>query len=164
MAEGQPALTPDLVDFLESGVSILVGTRDAALRPACMRAMGVRIDGAASMLTLHLPEGTAARTLANLRDNKMIAITFSRPTNNRSIQLKGICTDLRPSRDEERTVVECYRAAFLEQLEIIGLPRAVSRRMASWPSVAAVVRVTDIFVQTPGPGAGRRFAGTGGCT
>ncbi len=38
------------------------------------------------------------------------------------------------------------------------MPRAIARRMIWWPSVAIEIEVADVFVQTPGPGAGARLA------
>ncbi len=157
MGAAVPALTGEVVDFIESGVSILVGTRDAGLRPACTRAMGAAMDAARAVLTIYLPEPTAARALANLRDNAQIAVTFSRPMTHRSLQIKGICTGVRPSTDADRLVQERYRAGYAEQLQVVGVRRAVSSRLAYWPSVAVDVAIGDVFVQTPGPGAGRRL-------
>jgi hypothetical protein len=152
-----PALTGEVVEFIESGVSILVGTRDAALHPACTRAAGARVDAERGVLTLYLPQATAERTLANLRDNAQIAITFSRPITHRSLQIKGTCKSVRPSDDADRLLQERYRAGYMEQLQLVGIGRSRSSRMVYWPSVAVDVTIGDLFVQTPGPGAGRRL-------
>jgi hypothetical protein len=146
-----------VVEFIESGVSILVGTRDAELSPACGRAMGARVDLERGVLTIYLPEATSARTLANLRDNAQIAVTFSRPMTHRSLQVKGVCAAVRASGEADRVTQEQYRAGYAEQLLVVGVPRAQSSRMTYWPSVAVDVAVRDLFVQTPGPGAGRRL-------
>jgi hypothetical protein len=157
MGSAVPALTGEVVDFIESGVSILVGTRDARLRPACSRAMGAKVDAAHDRVTIHLPQSSSARTLANLRDNAQIAVTFSRPLTHRSLQLKGVCTEVRAGTEADRSAQEQYRAAYVEQLQLVGVPRALSTRLSFWPSVAVEITVRDLFVQTPGPGAGRRL-------
>jgi hypothetical protein len=158
-------LSDELVDFVQSGVSILVATRDAQLLPQCLRGAGASVHGARDAFTLYLPEAVAERTLANLRDNGRIAVTFSRPIDHRSIQVKGTCISIRPCDERDGAVQERYRAAFVEQLHAVGMPRAVSRRIRFQPSVAVVVKLAELYEQTPGPSAGRPLLGlveTGG--
>ena len=50
-----------------------------------------------------------------------------------------------------------YLAAFVDQLYMVGVPRALGRRMRTAPSVAVTFEVEEVFAQTPGPGAGRRL-------
>jgi hypothetical protein len=145
------------VEFFESGVSILVATRDAALRPACARGAGASVRAPEGVVTVYLPTAVAARTLANVDDNGQIAVTFSRPLTHYSIQIKGICAGTRAGTDEDRAIQQRYRAAYTEQLHAVGLPRATAARLAWWPSVAIDIAVRDFFVQTPGPNAGRRL-------
>jgi hypothetical protein len=157
VTEGAPALPADLVDFLESGVSILVGTRDASLRPETLRAMGAVVDPGRSKVTLYVPQATGKSTLANLVDNGLIAVTFSRALDHRSIQIKGPCTRVRESDETDRAHQERYRALFIEGLAIVGLPRRISERAAYWPSMAVDIAVTELYEQTPGPQAGVRL-------
>jgi hypothetical protein len=161
MVAASVELNNELVDFLQSGVSILVATRDASFRPQCLRAMGAIVDHARSTFTLYLPEAVAGATLENLRENGQIAVTFSRPIDHRSVQLKGTCGAVRPSEEHDRAVQERYRAAFVEQLHAVGLPRTVSSRIRYKPSIAVEVTVAELYEQTPGPGAGRRLGKTG---
>jgi hypothetical protein len=157
MGDPGRALPADLAEFFESGVSILVATRDAALRPACIRGAGASVRAAEGVVTVYLPQATAARTLANVLDNGQIAVTFSRPLTHHSIQIKGTCGEPRASTEEDRALQQRYRAAYAEQLYAVGLPRATAGRLAWWPSVAIDIAVRDLFVQTPGPTAGRRL-------
>ena len=150
-------LPAELVEFVESGVSELVGTRDAALRPHAMRGFGVVVRPDREGITLFLAEKVSQDVLADLRDNGQIAVTFSRPIDHRSVQLKGKATEVRPTSSAERLIQERYLAAWVEQLFQVGLPRALGRRMQIFPSVAVQIEVHEIFQQTPGPGAGRRM-------
>lgn len=145
----------DLVEFLTSGVSLLVGTRDHDNVPACARAMGASIAADRRSLTVYVPVATAERTLANLRDNGRIAITFSRVIDLRGVQIKGQCVGTRASTAEDEPLQQQYAHAFFGALEEIGIPRATSSRWAVTPSVAIEVRPETLFEQTPGPSAGR---------
>ena len=66
-------ISSELAAFIESGISVIVGTRDARLRPDCVRGAGVRADPGAGTLTVFLPAATSERALANLADNGRIA-------------------------------------------------------------------------------------------
>ena len=152
-------LSEELTEFIESGVSTIVGTRDAALRPCVMRASGAFVSEDREHLTVFLNQALAARTRQNLAQTGWIATTFSRPIDHRTLQVKGRVVELRPARAAERARIERYLAAFVEQLYCVGLPRALVRRLRVWPSLAVVIEATDVFSQTPGPGAGARIAG-----
>ena len=151
-------LPPEVAAFLESGISVLVGTRDSGLVPEALRAVGARIEAGGTELTVFLPAATSARTLANLRDNGRIAVCFSRPIDHRSLQVKGRLLSLRDGDGADRAAVERYLEALSECWQEIGVPAAVTRRLARWPAHAARLRIEEVYVQTPGPGAGAPLA------
>jgi len=146
-----PRLSREWVEFVESGVSILVGTRDEALRPEAGRGCG-----AARILVL-VPELTSARTCENAAATGRVAVTFSRPFDHRALQAKGSVIDVRAARDADRAVVDRYVASYVDQLYLVGIPRAVSRKLRCWPAMVIELEVEALFVQTPGIGAGRRL-------
>lgn len=147
-------ISRELSDFVESGISVLVGTRDARLLPECVRVVGARVERGGAELTVFVPEATGAVTIANLRDNGRIAVCFTRPRDHRSIQLKGQLVSIRGANARERRLVDAYRAGLAEELGWVGLPQRVTLRMAHWPCHAVRLKVEQVFDQTPGPGAG----------
>lgn len=149
-------ISRDLVDFVESGVSVLVGSRDAELRPDCQRGFGATVGEDRASLTVYLNAALADAMTRNFRDNGAIAVTFSRPIDHRTFQVKGTVTRVRDAAPEERERQERYLAAFVEHLCVVGLPRSLTRRFRVWPAVAIEMTIDEVFVQTPGPGAGRR--------
>ena len=146
-------LSAELVEFVESGVSLLCGTRDAQLRPDCCRAVGAIVRDRASVTVLLNPL-TAKRTLANLAGGGPVAMTASRPIDYRTIQVKGTASAPRPATEAEQMIAQRYLAAFTEALYLVGLQRAVVRRLRVAPAVAIELAITDVFQQTPGPQAG----------
>jgi hypothetical protein len=150
-------LSEELAEFVEGGLSMLVGTRDAALRPKVERAVGAFVGADRETVTVYLNKVLAAIAIANLDDNGNIALTVSRPYDHRSLQLKGKMLSMRESTEEDRAKQERWLTGFVEHLYIVGLPRSVVRTIKVFPSVAVTMRVEDMFEQTPGPGAGRRF-------
>ena len=146
-----------LAEFLDGGLSILVGRADERARPDCTRGAGVRIDAAAGRMTIYVPTVGADRTLANFSSNGRVAVTFSRPYDNRSYQLKGRVRSVAATSAEDHERQQRWLAAFVEQLAIVGVARSVPRRWRITPSVAVDIDVEELFEQTPGPGAGKRL-------
>jgi len=154
MKSAPPVIPPDLVPFLESGVSILVGTRDEHLRPDGVRGVGVRVEADGREVTVFLAEPPAAGCLGNLAANGRVAVAFSRPVDHRSVQLKGQVVGMRAAGKADREAIDRYRGLLIAALGEVGLsPRLVGRiRMA--PCRAVRFRVEAVYEQTPGPGAG----------
>jgi DNA-binding sugar fermentation-stimulating protein len=151
-------LSEDLVELISSGVDVYVATRDAALEPESMMAMGIRVDAERDVVTVYLPEPGRQATLDNVGNNGEVAVTLVRPSDFRSVQLKGVSLGLRPSGETDKEFQRIFRSALIEQFEIVGVPRSTTRRFTWWPSLALDVRVRDVFGQTPGPRAGERMA------
>jgi hypothetical protein len=67
MAEGVRApLCDEVVELLSSGVVMSLGTRDAALVPECVPAMGSRVNRDRRTLTVFVPRTLVGQTLTNL--------------------------------------------------------------------------------------------------
>jgi hypothetical protein len=152
-----PRLSREWVEFVESGVSILVGTRDEALRPEAGRGCGAAVTALGARILVLVPELTSARTCENAAATGRVAVTFSRPFDHRALQAKGSVIDVRAARDADRAVVDRYVASYVDQLYLVGIPRAVSRKLRCWPAMVIELEVEALFVQTPGIGAGRRL-------
>lgn len=151
------SLPPPFVDLVEGGASVLVATSDLRLRPEATRACGAKVSPDRRRVVVYLPTAVSARARQNLAEHPEIAAGISRPLDNLSIQVKGPCVEVRTGTEEDRAVVERYLAQFRETLYLIGLPRSLTARFNAWPVVAVTFEVRDVFVQTPGPGAGKRL-------
>ena len=150
-------ISAELAAFIEAGVSILVGSRDAGLTPDCLRAIGAQVEGA-DEITVFLPAETARTTVANLLDNGRIAVCFSQIADHRTHQLKGRVVAVAPAGEASRATVDRYRRAIAQELAAVGLPPHLTFRIHHWPCWAVRFRVDDLFDQTPGPEAGARLA------
>jgi len=148
-----PTISPDLAGFLESGISVLVGTRDARLLPEVVRAFGARVESGGSELTVFVPVATAERTLANARENGRMAVCFS-AIDHRSYQVKGRMKAVADADEDDRRSIERYRAALAQVYGSVGMPPRLTYRIRHWPAHAVRLSVESLFLQTPGPGAG----------
>lgn len=151
-------MSEEVAAFLESGLAMVVATRDGDLRPDGTSAWAVRVHDDGIHLTLFLYEEAAARAMRNLKDYPQIAIDLDHPATHRACQLKGQVLASRPARDDERTEIERQIEALSDVLEEIGIPRGTFGGWLQWPCVALEIRADALFEQTPGPGTGGPLA------
>jgi hypothetical protein len=147
----------ELARFLEYGHIAYVATRGDDLLPECMEVCAVKVEAERGLLSIFLAQAMADRTLANLRSNGQAAVNVSRPTDHRTLQLKGIFVDERPAGEEDRAPLMKYLEHLARGFGMVGIPLSVCMRMVAWPSQVVRIAVHDIFEQTPGPGSGRRL-------
>jgi hypothetical protein len=152
-------ITPELAEFFASGIATIVGSCDERLRPDCMRAIGVRADAATGEVEVLLPVANAERTLANLRANGRIAVTFGRAVDHRSIQVKGRMLEIRDGVEADRELAEQFLRNLAADWVPGGIPPRITKSLTSWPAAVVRLAVEELFVQTPGPGAGAELAG-----
>ena len=147
-------LDKNLTEFLEQGVAIHIGTRNARLEPNGARVTAVRVEDEGRSLVAFIPKAATKAVIDDLQHNGQAALSFARPSDDRAVQVKGEFVSLRdPSGDEEIFALAQWQG-FLKQLDLIGLPGAGTSTWTMWPCVAVRIRVTALFSQTPGPDAG----------
>lgn len=143
-----------LATFLESGLSIVVATRDGQLQPDGAIAWAVRVNDSRDRLTVYMHERAAHEMLRNLERFPEIAIDLDLPTSHRACQVKGRFLAARRARKPEKPLVERQMDAFATDLVRIGIPRVMTEGWETWPCTAVEVEVTELYEQTPGPGTG----------
>lgn len=148
----------ELALFLQQGLAINIGTRDATLAPHAAYAPAALVEPDGTHVVVYVPAVGAGPVLADLAHNGQAAVVFARPTDDRACQVKGTYVSHRPAGDDERARVNEQWNGFLQQLEMIGTPGESTRTWMTWPCVAIRLRVTALFNQTPGPDAGARLS------
>jgi hypothetical protein len=151
-------MIPDsIAHLLETGVSVMVGTRNASLMPECTRAWGIRVAPDRHAVTVFLSETFAGETIDNLRANGMIAVTCTRPTDHITCQLKGRVTAIARMTQAGRDRCRQWHHDFMAELQAVGVPPELPEAWIVEPTVAVEFAVSEVFDQTPGPGAGRKI-------
>jgi len=156
VAHGGP-LTPDVAAFLQSAVSILVAAGGADGLPVMARAIACDPDSAAGEIRLLLRTADAAALLAAIAHCSPVAAMFSRPSTNRTLQVKASSAVVEPS---DAALLGCHRQYFAGMAaELAGLgfdARFISCVVSDNGSTLAAIRlaVAQVFDQTPGPAAG----------
>jgi pyridoxine/pyridoxamine 5'-phosphate oxidase len=147
-------LSTELSAFVESGIAIQIGTADARGRPDGARGFGVHVAPDRSSLTVYVGAPMLGENARNLRENPRVAVCFSRPADHRTIQVKGRALEVRDASEADRLHIERYRASAADTFAQIGIPARIFLAAVAWPATAITLTVDEIFVQTPGPGAG----------
>ena len=142
--------------LIEHRVSIMVGSRDAERRPHLLRAVGCRLSGDRRRLALLVPEGSSGEVLNDLRDNGRIAVVFSQPTSNRTLQLKGNDATVAPCGPDDAALADRYVQGFVEEIGRLGFDARLAHTILSRDEALVAVHFTiaEAFEQTPGPSAG----------
>lgn len=147
-------LTSEVVDFIQSGQDARIATSNARREPYGCRVLAAVADESGTHLTAYVPEAAAAPIFANLRTNPAVALAFQRPTDDHACQVKGTLVTARTATDDERAIVNRQQGLLGEKFGQLTVPGVMVAGWTTWPAVAVTVRVTAVFDQTPGPGAG----------
>ena len=144
-------------ELLLAGSATIVATRDDELRPALTRGWGVQVSAGGERLTLCVGTRPGSAVQANLEANGEIAVTCSRPTSYRTVQLKGRAAILGPPTADQLDAVKAQVAAFSAEVVQLGLPVETGALLLDEDLTAVIVEPREVFDQTPGPGAGGRL-------
>jgi len=147
---------PAQAELIGGRVSIIVGSRDAALRPHLMRAVGCMLSEDRRQVTVLINQRSAASVLDDLRANGLIAVVFSVPSTHHTLQLKGDDAQILPCDRDGEAVAERHLRRFIDELADIGIRADVARTLLARDDGLVAVRFTvrEAFEQTPGPQAG----------
>lgn len=138
-------------------MTMRIGTRDAQNWPEIAVPAGAEVGPSAGVLVVYLPKICSDRSVANLRDNGSVALVLSNPFDHHSVQVKGRVIRLGDAPEESRERVERHMARLAERLAGVGIPPRVTLRSNRWPCWKLELEIDDVFLQTPGPNAGRRL-------
>jgi hypothetical protein len=150
-------LPPDLVAMMDRGVSVIVASRDAGLRPSLMRAVGSRVEDDGGAITVYLSRPQSRQVLQDLASTGHIAVVFSEPSTHRTVQLKASRVEMRNAADADAPVLARYLHSMEHEIQQVGFAPPLTRAMLAH-RIEDLVAVRFIpeqaFDQTPGPRAG----------
>ena len=155
-------MIPDrIVEVIHGPAFMHAGTRDERLCPAQAFVIGAVVHPDRETITFFVPESRSERLLSDLKSNGRVALVVGLATHE-AYQLKGVYISSRPADAKERTVQEIYRSKLLSALLQAGYPEQIAKPLvlgfAYQPAVAITFRAEEIFLQTPGPEAGKKIS------
>ena len=151
-------MIPDrVIELLHGPAYMQIGTRDAALRPAHTFAVGAVVHEDRETVTVFVPSARAGRMLADLESSGRVALGIVL-VSHEAYQLKGSYLSTCPTDASDLARQETYRKALLEDALRAGFPEEIAwpltQGFAYTPGTAITFRAEQVFLQTPGPGAG----------
>ena len=149
-----------IVQFLEQRANAaFAGTRNRDLVPFGHRVSGWSIGADGRTLTVLFAEPFTAGVVESLQENGELAFTVEAFPAHETYQLKGRYLSHRPAQHEDIVIVDRIRERFMKNMRPIfpGVPEGTVGAFTSKPVFAVKFEVHEIYVQTPGPGAGARI-------
>jgi hypothetical protein len=150
-----------IVRFLEQSANVgFAGTRDGNLVPHGHRVSGWEVSNDGRILTALLSAPVSGNLLESLQDNGQFAVTIEEFPSHETYQFKGRYLRHRPPQRDDLACVDRIRERFVKGLRraFADAPEDMLRAFVNRPSLAVEFEVREIYLQTPGPGAGTQLA------
>ena len=146
--------------FLEQRANVaFAGIRNRDLVPFGYRVAGWCIGADGRTLTALTSEPLTAGLAESLQENGELALTVEDFPSHETYQFKGRYVSHRPAQREDSAIVDRIRERFMKHMKTVFpvVPEGIVEAFTSKPAFALEFDVSEIFVQTPGPGAGARL-------
>jgi hypothetical protein len=157
---GSVLIPGKIAQFVEQRANVaFAGTRNRDLVPFGHRVSGWSIGADGRTATVFVSEPSTAELVESLQENGRIALTIEEFPSHETYQFKGRYVRHRPVQREDIDIVDRIRVRFIKSMRTVfpAAPEAIVAAFISTPGLAVEFEVLEIFVQTPGPGAGTRL-------
>lgn len=147
-----------ILDFLNRATIGVAGTRDLHLVPHVHRVSGWRVEPDREVLVCSITAAFTPHLMESVEDNGQFSLTIEEIGPHEAYQFKGRFVDAQPCVEADRHAAERVRERFVKVVSpMFGMSPESCRTFCMSPDLAVRFRVQEIYVQTPGPGAGRRL-------
>jgi hypothetical protein len=157
MSKPSPLISSKVAAFAQSGVSITVAARSSRLVPSISKAVGCRIAADLQQVTVLLFGDAAETVCRDIADHGHIAVCFSRPSTNETVQIKGRDARAAPASPTEVAVARRCLDLLVDDLLPLGFEREMIE-VFFWGEAGDLMALSftpdGAFAQTPGPSAG----------
>lgn len=157
-----PVIPGVLLGFLEERGSVgMACSRTADRKPRIRWLSGWRAAADGRELVCLVSRGFTDGLAEEIRDNGEFAATIEHIGPHETYQFKGTVLGIEKAGPEDQALCERLRVRFADTVRKVDCrPEFTGDRLKRYippPEVAVRLRVREIFLQTPGPGAGRRL-------
>ena len=149
-----------MIDFLARASVAVASTRDAHLVPHIHFLSGWSVEEDRETVLCLVAAGFVPNLMGPLEDNGQLAMTAEKIGPHETYQFKGRYVGSRPPCAADVALVEACRERFVVDVQRAygdRFTREMLRRKYGEPALAVRFRVHEVYVQTPGPAAGRRL-------
>ena len=149
-----------ILRFLDQHANLaFAGTRNRELVPYGHRVSGWFVEEGEGRLTALVAEPFTANLVESLQDNGQFALTVEEFPSHETYQFKGRYLRHRAVQEEDLNVAKHIRERFVKSVRHVYADslEPLLRAFIQVPVVAVEFEVHEIYLQTPGPGAGTRL-------
>jgi hypothetical protein len=164
MPEAAIVFTAEQIRLLQGPVSIMVSTCGPLRRPHVARGIGCCVAADRSGVAVLVQAAAAGQVIDDIRSTGRVAVVFSEPLSNRSLQLKARDARIESIGAAGLELAQAWARGYARQIDCRTPPTWTADRLAAAlvPSAAgdlALIAFTPdaLFDQTPGPRAGERM-------
>jgi len=159
-ASSAPKIPGMLIEFLDRASVGIASTRGRDLTPAIHFLAGWRVEENGEIIECLVARGFTDGLEQNLADNGRLTLTAEVIGPHETYQFKGTSAGSRPAGIADATLNEACRRRFFDacQKYYAGQFRDEDvRAKIGPPAVVVRLRVNEVYIQTPGPAAGKRL-------
>jgi hypothetical protein len=148
-----------ILAFLEDKGTVGVsGTRDRNLVPHIHYVSGWSVEPDGRTIRCSIAEPYTDHLMSSLDDNGQFSLTIEQIGSHETYQFKGDYIGSASLTDSDIAAHERSKERFAKVVnQVFGFPEDICRAYILRPSVVVRFIVREIFLQTPGPGAGQRL-------
>jgi len=153
----------DSATFIQTGVSISVAACAPGRRPCMSRGLACKLIDGGQRIGIALRRSQSAEVLDNIRLTARVAVVFSQPTTNRTVQLKGVDARIEAFDQADQPLIDHHLDAFVPEVVALGTPAEMVHALLDYTlddMVMVIYTPSAGFDQTPGPKAGERLSGS----
>lgn len=132
---------------------IHLAVANAEARPFSIRGFGVKVSESSDQLSIFILKAQAEKILNYLSKNKSIAILFTDGFSNESYQIKGDFIELKAIDEKDNELLMQYRNGSLKLFPTMYSKFPLSSEICE----VITCKVNEVFIQTPGPYAGKKY-------
>ena len=148
-----------ILAFLQDrGAVAIGGTRDANLIPRIQYVSGWEVESDRLTIRCSIPEADIDNLISSLEDNGQLSLTVEQIGSHETYQFKGNYIGSTAPNGADLAAHQRIKNRFAKLAsQTFGLPEDIGLAFTPRPSLVVRFTVREIFLQTPGPGAGHRL-------
>jgi len=149
-----------LIDFLDRASVGICSTRGKDLAPRIHFLAGWRVEERGEVVECLVSRGFTDRLEENLADNRRLTLTAEVIGPHETYQFKGTSEGVRPAGAADTPASEACRRRFFDAIRKYYPGQFKDEDILARVGIPAVVvrlSVSEVYIQTPGPAAGKRL-------
>jgi hypothetical protein len=152
-----PLISSSVAEFITSGLSITVASRDERFVPSIAKAVACRVSPDLRQICVLVFAEAAEAVCRDIAATGLLAVCFSRPSTTRTVQIKGADATIALATPADVAIARRSLDLLVDDLVPHGFkPDMLEAFFWGTPTDLMAVRFTPdaAFAQTPGPAAG----------